>query len=148
VPIKETLRAFEELVDKGMTRSIGVSNFRIHVLEEALDVASIPLCINQVRYSPLRQNWAKRGHIPFCLNQEIAVTAHTPLAEGDILGNKILEEIGAEKKKSVVQVTLRWLMQKGVIAIPGSSDRKHLEENLDIFDWELTREEMKKIDNI
>jgi diketogulonate reductase-like aldo/keto reductase len=148
VPIKETLSAFEELVDKGMTRSIGVSNFRIHVLEEALDAANIPLCINQVRYNPLRQNWAKRGHIPFCLNQGMAVTAYTPLAEGDILGNRILEEIGAEKEKSVVQVTLRWLLQKGVIAIPGSSNRQHLEENMDIFDWELTREEMKKIDNI
>jgi diketogulonate reductase-like aldo/keto reductase len=148
VSIEETLRAFEELVDKDMTRSIGVSNFRVHELEEALDAASIPLCINQIKYNPLRQNQAKRDHIKFCMDQGMAVTAHTPLSQGDILGNAILEEIGSEKGKNVVQVTLRWLMQKGVIAIPGSSNRKHLEENLDIFNWELTREEMNKIDDI
>jgi diketogulonate reductase-like aldo/keto reductase len=148
VPIDETLRAFEELVDKGMTRSIGVSNFRVHELEEALDAASLPLCINQIKYNPLRQNQAKRDHIKFCMDQGMAVTAHTPLSQGDILGNKVLEEIGSEKGKSLVQVTLRWLMQKGVISIPGSSVRQHLEENMDIFNWELTGKEMKKIDNI
>src|ERR671912_2658870 len=141
VPLGETLGAMRELQDEGSVLHIGVSNFSPSLLEEATEHAEI-FC-NQVQYHPYRSQDAlldqaqKLDHL---------LTAYTPLSRGGVQGDATLREIGEAHGKTATQVTLRWLVQQEkVSAIPKATSEEHLRENLAIFDFELSDEEMDRI---
>jgi len=143
IAVEETLEAMATLQENGVVRHLGVSNFTRTQLQEAIEVADSPLVADQVLYNPLRDQSSLRE---FCVANDVALTAYSPLARGDIIGDDELTAIGEEYGKSAVQVTLRWLVQQdGVVAIPKATSRDHLEANLDIFDFSLTDEEMARI---
>jgi len=140
-PIRETLAAMSELVAAGKVRYFGVSNFPVALFEEAASIA--PIVCNQVEYHPyLAQGEvlaAARAHGAF-------ITAYAPLAMGEVGRDATLREIGDRHGKTAAQVALRWLTQQGdVAAIPKSSNPVHIHENIDIFDFALTQEEMTRI---
>lgn len=141
VPIEETLGAMVELQEAGSVRHVGVSNFSVRQVEEAAEHANI-FC-NQVEYHPFRDQGdllEQAGAMDYLL------TAYSPVAKGRAADDETLGEIGPSHGKTPAQVALRWLVQQEkVAAIPKASSEEHLEANLDIFDFELSEEEMNRI---
>jgi diketogulonate reductase-like aldo/keto reductase len=145
VPMEETLSAFNEIHDAGKAKSIGISNFSIEQVDQARAISHAPITTNQVEYHAHSQHEDLLQH---CHALQIPLTAHRPLAVGEIVDDPVLGGIGNKHGKTAAQVALRWLLQKGLIVIPKASSDPHLIENLDLFDWELTPEEMETIDNL
>ena len=145
VPMGETLSAFNEIHDAGRAKSIGISNFSIEQVDQARAISQVPITTNQVEYHVHSKQEALLQH---CQAHQIPLTAHRPLAVGEIVGDPVLGRIGVKHGKTTAQVALRWLLQKGLIVIPKASSDAHLRENLDLFDWELTPKEMDTINNL
>lgn len=139
---EETLGALNEALEQGFTRSIGLSNFPSSEWERAQSLSKAKLVTNQVEYHPYLK-LTKLLAAAKALRS--SVTAWSPLAQGNIATDPTLIEIGEKHGKSAGQVTLRWLIQQGVIAIPRTTKVSRAEESFAIFDFELTPEEMDRI---
>ncbi|MCY8853550.1 glyoxal/methylglyoxal reductase [Bacillus inaquosorum] len=140
---KDTWRALEKLYKDGKIRAIGVSNFQVHHLEELLKDAEIKPMINQVEFHPRLTQKELRD---YCKAQGIRLEAWSPLMQGQLLDNEVLAQIAEKHNKSVAQVILRWDLQHEVVTIPKSIKEHRIIENADIFDFELSQEDMDKID--
>jgi diketogulonate reductase-like aldo/keto reductase len=143
VPFAETFAAFHELYEAGKVKSIGISNFSIEQVEASREVSKLPICTNQVEYHVRRNRSELRD---YCHARDIVMTAHRPLAVGNLAGDATLSEIGENHGKTAAQVALRWLIQQDIITIPKSGSVPHLRENLDVFAWQLTDAEMQTLD--
>jgi len=132
------------LVADGKVRSIGLSNFDIERMKEAVSVSELPICNEQVEYHPYR---ARRKIPGFCEEHGISFTAYCPLARGKVLKDETLKQIGRKYGKSAAQVSLQWLLQKGSIVIPKASSKGHLKESMDLVGWELSIEDIEAIDS-
>ncbi len=142
VPVEETLDAMTTLREEGAVRHLGVSNFTRSQIRNVMQVVDAPIVTDQVLYHPYKRQDDLRE---FCAGNDTALTAYSPLARGDVLEDDMLAEIGARYDKTAPQV-LRWLIQQdSVIAIPKATGRKHLAENLAVFDFSLLPEEMGAI---
>jgi diketogulonate reductase-like aldo/keto reductase len=143
VPIEESIGAMNQLQAEGVVEHIGVSNFSVQQLEAAIDASETPILTNQVEYHPFT---SKSDLLEFCIDQGIMLTAYSPVARGRVLKDETLQTIGERYGKTPAQVTLRWLVQQELVAaIPKASDTEHIAENIDIFDFELTSEEMEQV---
>ncbi|MGH1558349.1 aldo/keto reductase [Caulobacter segnis] len=142
VPLAETLAALNEVRSRGWTRAIGLSNFPSALLEEAAKLSEAPIATDQVEYHPYlsQKTLIARAHA-----LGTSITAWSPLAQGKVANDPTLIEIGRAHGKTPGQVTLRWIIQQGVIAIPRTSNPKRIEENFDILDFTLTDDEMTRI---
>lgn len=141
----ETWRAFEHLYEAGKVKAIGVCNFKVEHLEELKKTAKIMPMVNQVEIHPFS---TKNNIINYCKDNNIKVVAWSPISRGRVLFNDLMIDLSQKYKKSIVQIVLRWHMQKGVIPIPKSSNENRIKENIDIFDFELSSEDMKAIDSL
>jgi 2,5-diketo-D-gluconate reductase B len=142
VPLAETLGALARVKQLGMARHIGVSNFTVALIEEAVAACPEPLVCDQVEYHPyLDQTKVKEG----CARRGMALVAYSPIAKGRIKSDRTLARIGQTHGKSAAQVCLRWLVQQNVAAIPRTSRIERLSENIDIFDFALSDDEMRLI---
>ncbi|KAJ0037570.1 hypothetical protein Pint_22044 [Pistacia integerrima] len=144
--------AMEECQKLGLTRSIGVSNFSCKKLEELLAIVKIPPAVNQVELNPV---WQQKKLRKFCEEKGIHITAYSPLgAKGALWGtnrvmdSEVLQEIARAKGKSVAQICLRWVYEQRVSVLVKSFNQERMKENLDIFDWKLSQEELDKISKI
>lgn len=144
VPVSETLEAMKELKKQGKIRSIGVSNFTISHLQEALGTG-IEITNNQVEFHP---SLYQKELLDFCRREKISVTAYSPLARGGVCRNETIKSIAEKYSKTPAQVSLRWLLQKGAAVIPKSGSKTHLRENMDVFGWSLKRQDEERIDNL
>ncbi|MCR8644375.1 aldo/keto reductase [Paenibacillus sp. N1-5-1-14] len=140
---KDTWRALETLYKAGRVKAIGVSNFQIHHLEDLMKDAEIKPMINQVELHPRLSQQELRD---FCAQHDIQIEAWSPLMQGQLLDNSELQDIGARHGKSVAQVILRWDLQNGIVTIPKSTKAHRIIENASIFDFELSSDEMARID--
>ncbi|XOS91409.1 aldo/keto reductase [Brevibacillus laterosporus] len=140
---KEAWRALEKLYKDGRVKAIGVSNFQVHHLEDLMEEAEIKPMINQVEFHPYL---TQKELITFCRAHNIQMEAWSPLMQGQLLDNPVLQEIADKHGKTVAQVILRWDLQHGVITIPKSTKEHRIVENASVFDFELTQEEMDRID--
>ncbi|HWL23221.1 MAG TPA: aldo/keto reductase [Ureibacillus sp.] len=142
---KDAWRALETLYKEGRVKAIGVSNFQIHHLEDLMKDAEIKPMINQVEFHPrLTQKDLK----VFCKDNGIQLEAWSPLMQGQLLDNEVLKEIANKHHKSVAQVILRWDLQNGVVTIPKSTKEHRIVENANVFDFDLSKEEMEIIDGL
>lgn len=141
----DTYRAIERLYDEKLIRVPGVSNHHEHHLQKLLATANTQPMVNQIECHPLLTQEPLRE---FCENHNIAVTAWSPLGRGNILQNESLLSISNEINKSTAQVILRWHYQNGVITIPKSVTPERIIENANIFDFELTTEQMSQINKL
>lgn len=139
---KEAWRALEKLYKDGRVRAIGVSNFQVHHLEELMASAEIKPMVNQVEYHPRLSQEEVQA---FCRENGIQMEAWSPLMQGELLDNEVLAAIAGKYGKSTAQVILRWDLQNGVVTIPKSVKEHRIIENSQIFDFELTAEDMAKI---
>lgn len=142
---KETWKAFEKLYKDGRVRAIGVSNFLVHHLEDLLSSAEIKPMVNQVEFHP---HLTQKELLAFCKNEGIQLEAWSPLKQGQLLSEPVLEDLAHKYNKSVAQVILRWDLQHGVVTIPKSIKEHRIIENANIFDFELSAEDMDKIDGL
>ena len=141
----DSWKAMEKLKNEGLIRSIGVSNFHAHHLEEILKVAEHRPTVNQVELHP----WlAQREILEFDRAHEIVTQAWSPLARGQILGNELLDALASKYGKSPAQVVIRWHLQRGVSVIPKSNSPERISQNIDVFDFELSAEDMAAIDGL
>lgn len=139
----DTLKAFKKAKDEGKTRLIGVSNFTTALLDEAINTHGADLFANQVEYHPLIN---QRRIYEKTVANGLLFTAYLPLARGKVFQEEVLQEIGAKYGKSAGQVSLRWLIeQENVAAIPRSSNPQNIRANFDIFDFELSDDDMARI---
>ena len=144
VPLAETLGALEQLQASGKVRNIGVSNFPSKLVREAGE--HVDLFANQVEYHPYL---AQKTLLDLSEQMGYLLTAYSPIAKGRVSQDDTLQEIGHEHGKSPVQVTLRWLIQQErVAAIPKASSDEHRRSNFDVFDFELSDEEMSRISEL
>jgi diketogulonate reductase-like aldo/keto reductase len=142
VPLAETLGALAHAKRMGLTRHIGVSNFTVALIEQAVALCPEPLVCNQVEYHPYLD---QAKVMAACDQHGMALVAYSPIAKGRIKTEATLAEIGRAHRKSPAQVCLRWLVQQNVCAIPRTSRVERLSENIEIFDFELSDEEMARI---
>ncbi|WP_027553040.1 aldo/keto reductase [Bradyrhizobium sp. Cp5.3] len=142
VPLAETLGALAHARQMGLTRHIGVSNFTVALIEQAVALSPEPLVCNQVEYHPYLDQAKVRAA---CDQHGLALVAYSPIAKGRIKTDQTLAEIGRTHRKSPAQVCLRWLVQQNVAAIPRTSRVERLSENIGIFDFELSDDEMRRI---
>ena len=140
---KDTWRALETLYKEERVRAIGVSNLQIHHLQDVMKDAEIKPMINQVEYHP---RLTQKELQAFCKEQGIQMEAWSPLMQGQLLDNETLQEIAEKHGKTTAQVILRWDLQNGVITIPKSTKEHRIIANADVFNFELTKEDMEKID--
>ena len=142
IPLRDTLGALCKVQRMGLARHIGVSNFTVPMMREAVQLASEPLVTNQIEWHP----YLDQSRVVKVARQlGMAVTAYSPIARGRAAGDKVLRTIGLAHKKTAGQVCLRFLVQEGAIVIPRTSKIERLSENFSIFDFELNAAEMDEI---
>jgi diketogulonate reductase-like aldo/keto reductase len=142
VPLAETVGALNEARRRGYAQHIGISNFPSALIREAVGHSEAPLLVNQVEYHPYLDQSVVLAELA---RQGMALTAYSPVGRGKVFGDPALRQIGAAHGKNAGQVTLRWLLQQGVTAIPRSTREANVAANLDIFDFELSDDEMARI---
>jgi len=142
VPLNETLGGLAHAKELGMTRHIGVSNFTVALLKQAVALSPEPLVCNQVEYHPFL---GQSNLLAACADHGIALVAYSPIAKGTARQSEVLTRIGAAHGKSPSQVCLRWLVQQNVPSIPRTSRIERLSQNIDVFDFELSDAEMREI---
>ncbi|WP_158737195.1 aldo/keto reductase [Alteribacillus sp. YIM 98480] len=142
----ETYKAMEKLYQDGRVKAIGVCNFDIDHLQRLLDECEVKPVLNQVECHPyLAQKELKK----FCQQHDIYIEAWSPLMQGgDVLNNEIITELAEAHGKTPAQVIIRWHLQNRSIVIPKSVTPARIEENFNVFDFELTEEDMDKINNL
>lgn len=138
----ETWKALEKLYKDGRVRAIGVSNFKVHHLEAVIADCEVVPMVNQVEYHP---RFNQRELHDFCKEHGIQLEAWSPLMQGQLLNDPTLMEIAKEYNKSTAQIIIRWDIQTGVVTIPKSVKPHRIAENADVFDFEISEENMDKI---
>lgn len=141
----QTWRALERLLAEGRVKAIGVSNFMPVHLNALIDDSEIIPAVNQIEYNPGCQ---QHECVALCRLHNIIVEAWSPLGRGRVLDNPSLDEIAKRHHKSTAQICLRWEFQQRVVSLPKSANRERIEQNIDIFDFELSADEMGVIDSL
>ena len=141
----ESWRAFEELYKQGKIKAIGVSNFLPHHLKPLLESANIKPMVNQIEFHP---GMLQEEAVEFCKKHNILVEAWAPFSNGQILKHPVLQEIADKYQKSVAQLTLRWIIQKGIVPLPKSVTLERIKSNIDVFDFEINEKDVERIDSL
>lgn len=142
VPLRETIAALMEVKREGLVRHIGVSNYTVALIEEASRLSDGQLVCDQVEIHPFLD---QSKVIAACRKHGMGVVAYSPIAKGGARDNRTLARIGKAHGKTAAQVSLRYLIQNGIAAIPRTSKVERLKENIAIFDFELSAAEMAEI---
>jgi diketogulonate reductase-like aldo/keto reductase len=142
---KRTWSILEDIYKSGKARSIGVSNFLLPHLHELLPEANVVPTVNQIEMHPYLQ---QPELIDFCRQEKIQVEAWSPLMKGKVLDVPELKQLGKKYGKNEVQIALRWLLQKEIVAIPKSVKKSRIQDNAKVFDFEITAEDMALIDSL
>ena len=142
---KETWKAMERLYEEKRVRSIGVSNFLQHHLEDLLPSVEIVPMVNQMEYHPYL---VQQSLLDYCNSKGIQYEAWSPLMQGHIFDLEVMKKLAAKYNKTIAQMVLRWDLQKGVVTIPKSSKKERIIANADLFDFEISQEDMNLLDGL
>jgi diketogulonate reductase-like aldo/keto reductase len=140
---EETWKAMEEILNSGKAKAIGVSNYTIQHLEEMKSYANVLPAVNQVEFHPYL---FQKELMEYCNNLGIIVEAYSPLVKGRMLDDERVTAISRKYQKSNAQVLIRWSLQHGNVVIPKSTQQERIQENINVFDFELSAEDMAAID--
>ena len=139
----ETWKAFEELYKEKKVKAIGVSNFMVQHLEALLPNIEIFPMVNQIEFHP---GFMQKETLEYCADKNIIVEAWSPLGSGKIFDNDVLKELSIKYNKSIAQICIRWCLQNNVIPLPKSTNKERIIENISVYDFSITEEDMNKID--
>lgn len=140
-----TLSAFDELVDQRLTERVGLSNFLPEQIDEAMEILDAPIFAHQIEISPL---WRQEDLRAYCDAEDIAVVAYSPLARGEVFDVPEITEIAEKHDASEAQVSLAWLREKGITAIPKATSEEHIRGNWESLDLELDNADIEAIDSV
>lgn len=144
--MESTFSAMDQLVEEGKVNNIGVSNFSLDQMREAMRVSDSPILTNQVEHHVY---WQNNDILRFCQENDVTLTAYKPLAGGLLVDDEQLSAIGDRYGKSAAQVAIRWLLQQeNVVTIPKAVTPEHARSNIDVFDFSLTEREMEVISGV
>ncbi len=142
IPLAETMTALAKAKRDGLARHVGVANFNIAMVDEAARLCPEPLVTLQAEFHP----YLDQGKLLAALRQRgMILTGYCPLGRGRLVNDQVIAEIARQKGKSAAQIALRWSVQQGVVPIPRSSNRQRIAENLAVFDFTLSDDEMRRI---
>lgn len=140
---KRAWPSMERALERGLARSIGVSNFDVHELDSLVASCTTPPSVNQVEFSPFQH---RRKLLEACALHDVVLEAYSPLTHGQDLGNPSVADVARRNGRTAAQVLLRWAVQRGVVAIPKSVHRERIVENSRIFDFALSDEDLAILD--
>ncbi|MDH5460260.1 MAG: aldo/keto reductase [Candidatus Bathyarchaeota archaeon] len=155
IPIEETMKAMDYLVESKLTRFIGVSNFSVEQIEEAQKHAKNKIVANQIEYNLLTRNQGQFTNsmeskiIPYCQKNDVMIIAYRPIAKGELAkpGIKLLDELAEKYGKTQAQIAINWLSSKpNIVTIPKAVKVEHIKENLGAIGWRLSEEDMRRLD--
>ncbi len=141
----ETWKAIETIYKEVRIKSIGVSNFLKHHIEDLNETAEVPPMVNQVEFHPYL---VQQDLIDYCKSNQIVYEAWSPLMQGKMLEDKLIKRLAEKYSKTSAQIIVRWDLQKGVVTIPKSVKKERIISNADIFDFEISDDDMKLIDSL
>ena len=141
----EMWKAFEKLYKEKKVRAIGVSNFMVQHLEALLPNIEIYPMVNQIEFHP---GFMQEETLKYCMERNIVVEAWSPLGSGKIFDNVILKELSVKYNKSIAQICIRWCLQNKVIPLPKSTNKERIDENISVYDFSITDEDMNKINTL
>jgi len=147
MPVQRRLdswRAMEEILKSGRARSIGVSNYGVHHLQELFRNCSVKPSVNQIELHPWLQ---RRDLVQFCESQGIVLEAYSPLTKGLKLKDPLLLKIATKYRKSTAQVLIKWCLQKGFVTLPKSVTPSRIASNIQVYDFEISKEDMLHLDS-
>jgi len=145
ISLRETMAAMATLRERGLVRNVGVSNFDAYQLSCAQHVSDVPVAVNQIEFHPLRQ---QPDVVDYCEEAGVVVDAAAPVARTRVFDDPVVADLAREYDRSPAQVVLSWAVEQGVAVIPKSTDPQHVRENAALFDWELSPEDRRRIDNL
>ena len=142
IPLSETMPALAKAKRQGLARHVGVANFNIALLDQALRLCPEPLVALQAEYHPYLDQTKLYDAVR---SRGMAFIGYCPLGRGRLFSDPVLGEIAKKRGRTLAQIALRWAIQQGIAPIPRSSDAKRVEQNFSVFDFTLDRDEMAKI---
>lgn len=158
IPLNETMKAMDYLVEQGLARHIGVSNFSVEQMMEAQKYSKNKIVANQIPYNLLSRNKSHTGNwvnmeaeiIPYCQENNIIIMAYRPLERGFLLNpHPVLDELSKKYERTKAQIAINWLISKeNVITIPKSTNIEHLKENSDAVGWSMSGEDIRSLDEM
>lgn len=145
VSLRESLDAMKTLIEDGLVRNVGVSNFTQYQLSCAEHISDIPIAVNQFEIHPWHQ---RPDRVAYCNEVDVAVEAATPLGQTEIFADPTLQELAATYDKSIAQIALKWAIEKGITVIPKSTNPVHIRENAALFSWDMDTADLEAIDEL
>ncbi len=142
---KESWKALETLYEEGLCKAIGVSNYTLRHLEEVFSYCRIKPMVNQVEFHPFLY---QKSLLDFCRRHDVILEAYSPLTKGMRLKEPRLKNIAEKYRRSAAQILIRWALQQGVVVLPKSADPKRIEENAAVFDFEISNDDMEKLNHL
>ncbi|MDH5401346.1 MAG: aldo/keto reductase [Candidatus Heimdallarchaeota archaeon] len=141
----QTWKSMEELVEEGLIKSIGVSNFSITQVQEILNICEIKPVINQIHLNPFNND---HNLINYCKDNEIVIEAYTPLEKGRYFDHEFIQQLSTKYHKSPAQIFLRWCVDNNYVTIPKSANKNRIKENADIFDFQIDIKDLDKLNEL
>lgn len=141
----ETWRALEELYEGGRVKAVGLSNFLPHHIENILKCCKVKPMVNQLEFHP---GYTQEAAVRYCQEKGILVQAWSPIGRGRVLADALMVELAEKYQVSVAQICLRYALQRGIIPLPKSSSAERMRQNQDIFSFDISREDMYRIDTM
>ncbi|WP_254273312.1 aldo/keto reductase [Haloarcula marina] len=145
ISLRETLNAMATLVDRGMVRNVGVSNFSAYQLSAAHHISDVPIAVNQIEYHPWN---TQHDVVEYCRETNTVVEAAAPLGRTEVFEDPTIQAIADEYDRSPAQVILKWAVENDVVVLPKSTSPDHVRANADLFGWDLDPEDHQRIDDI
>lgn len=147
-PWQEAIPQIDELIDEGIVRYIGVSNFNVQQMEQAMNLSKHPVTANQMNYNVLYKDEANDEFLAFCKDHNIVVVAYQPVKRQEVLDNQVIKEIAQSHNASAAQVALAWLIQIGTLPIPKAVQHSHIDENIASLGIQLSHDEMQLLSSL
>lgn len=142
ISLRESLQAMARLHDRGLVRNVGVSNFSAYQLSCAHHITDVPIAVNQIEFHP----WFQRPDlVDYCQESDTVIEAAAPFGRTDVFDDAVVRELAETYEKSPAQVTLRWLLDRGMVALPRSATPEHVRANADL-DWSLDEADRRRLD--
>ena len=143
----DTWRALEAMLDEGLVRAIGVSNYMVRHLEELLAVCNVPPAVNQFELTPYNFRF-REDLVALCRQHDITIESYSPLTKGQKLKDPALMAIAQNYGKSTAQILIRWVIQKQAVALPKSVNEARIQQNIDVFDFTISEADMQALDKL
>lgn len=148
IPWEEAIPQINDLIDEGIVRYFGVSNFTVSDMEKTLAQSKHPIAANQMNYNVLYKDEVDQAFKEFCSKHDIAIVAYQPIKRQEVIGNPVIQEIAKAHGSTEAQVALAWLLAQSMLPIPKATAKDHIDENLDATKIRLTDNEIEKLNKL